>query len=324
MIRTPKQMRGFLGVCNWYSIYIPQYASLAAPLMDSLKGKYDRAPEGGKCKVPKDRNFIEWTETMRQSFAKVKEALCERCALYIPNDTGEYAIHTDASDFGIGGVLEQQLPGGSWAPCAFYSNKLEGQIQYDPEGKALGFTGQRASSVPEKETYALVSCPLKFKSWISGRKVTVFTDHKSLESWYKEDLCTMAGPLGRRGRWHEFLSQYNIVVVYSPVKDKDVADGMSRWAYPAGLADDTSFHGSGADLKGYEDWEAQEKTRNDALIDRLSISRKGSESGPRCSHTAKCHGHCSGYSNLRVASHHPCSRYECASLETATPDKLDA
>ena len=53
-----------------------------------------------------------------------------------------------------------------------------------------------------------MSCLLKFKSWISGCKVTVVMDHKSLESWYKEDLCTMAGPLGRRGRPHEFLSSH--------------------------------------------------------------------------------------------------------------------
>ena len=212
-IRTPKHIKGSLGICNWYSIYIPQYASLAAPLIGSLKWKYKRVPEGGKCKVSKDRNFIEWTEIMRQSFAKVKEVLCEKCALYIPNNTGEYAIHTDASDFGIGGVSEQQLPDGSWAPCAFYSKQLEGQIRYRPEGEALGFTGHRAWSVQEKGTYALVSRLLKFKSWISGRKVTVFTDHKSLESSYKVDLCTIAGPLGRCARWHEFLSRYNIVVV---------------------------------------------------------------------------------------------------------------
>ena len=56
MIRTPKQMKGFLGGCNWYSIYIPQYASLAVLLMDSLKEKYEKALEGGKYKVPKDRN----------------------------------------------------------------------------------------------------------------------------------------------------------------------------------------------------------------------------------------------------------------------------
>ena len=173
--------------------------------------------------------------------------------LYIPNDSDEYAVHTDVSDFGIGGVLEQQLPDGSWAPCAFYSKKLEGQIWYCPEGEALGFTWQRAWSVREKETYRLVSCLLKFKSWISGRKVTVFADHKSLESWYKEDLYTMAGLLGRRGRWHEFLSRYNIVLGYKPGKDNDVTDGMSRSAYPAGLVDDTNFHGSDAAPKGDED-----------------------------------------------------------------------
>ena len=120
----------------------------------------------------------------------------------------------------------------------------------------------------EKETYALVSCLLKFKSWISGRQVTVFTDHKSLESWYKEDLCTMAGPLGRRGQWHEFLSRYNIVVVYKPGVDNDVADGMSRWAYPAGLADDTNFHGSDADLEGVTQWEASEREKEQQHIAR--------------------------------------------------------
>ena len=163
MICMPKQMKGFLAVCN--------YASLAAPLMDSPKGKY----QGGQCKVSEERNVIEWNEIMKQSFIKIEEVLCEKSALYIPNDTGEYVIHTHASDFGIGGVLQQRLPDGSWAPCAIYWKALKGQIRYGTEGKGLGFTGQRASSVREKETYALVPCLLKFESWISGHKGTVST-----------------------------------------------------------------------------------------------------------------------------------------------------
>ena len=86
-----------------------------------------------------------------------------------------------------------------------------------------------------------MSCLLKFKSLISGRQVTVSTDHKSLESWYKEELCTMAGQLGRRGRWHKVLSRYNIVVVYKQGVEKDAADGTSRWAYRAGLANERTF-----------------------------------------------------------------------------------
>ena len=121
---------------------------------------------------------------MKQSFAKIKEALCEKFALYIQNDMGEYGIHPDALSFCAGGVLEQQLSDGSWAHCAFYSKIFEGQIWYDSEGEALGFTRQRGWSVQEKETYALVSCLLKFKTRISGGKVTVFRNLKSLGSWY--------------------------------------------------------------------------------------------------------------------------------------------
>ena len=36
MIQTSKQMKGFFGLVNWYSIYIQNYADLAAPLMESL------------------------------------------------------------------------------------------------------------------------------------------------------------------------------------------------------------------------------------------------------------------------------------------------
>ena len=40
----------------------------------------------------------------------------------------------------------------------------------------------------------------------------------------------MAGPLGRHGTWHKFLSRYNIVVVYNQGVENDAADRMSRWA----------------------------------------------------------------------------------------------
>ena len=72
MISTPKQMKGFLGVCNWYSIYIKHYAALAAPLMDSLHGKYSHVAgkEGskGKCVVKREDNHITWTPLMRENF----------------------------------------------------------------------------------------------------------------------------------------------------------------------------------------------------------------------------------------------------------------
>ena len=107
--------------------------------------------------------------------------------------------------------------------------------------------------------------------------VTVFTDHKSPESWYKEELCTIAGPLGRRGRWHEFLSRCNIVVVYKPGVENHAADGMSRGAFPARLADDENFHGSDADLEGVTQWDASEQKKEQQLITANHYPRKDLE-----------------------------------------------
>ena len=62
--------------------------------------------------------------------------------------------------------------------------------------------------------------------------------------WYREDLCTMSGPLGRRGRWHEFLGRFDIRLNYTKGEDNVLGDVMSRWAYPAGVREDTTMHGS--------------------------------------------------------------------------------
>ena len=94
----------------------------------------------------------------------------------------------------------------------------------------------------------------------------MYTNRKSLESWYKEDLGTLSGRLGRRGRWHEFLSRYHIEVVYKTGKDNTVADGLTRWAYPAGLADDTNFHGSDADQKGVMKQKRELKEREEIFL----------------------------------------------------------
>ena len=80
----------------------------------------------------------------------------------------------------------------------------------------------------------------------------VCTDHSSILQWYKEDLCTVTGPLGQRGRWHEFLSRFNLVIQYRKGEDNEAPDALSRWAYPAGPSQDVSFHGSEEDQRGWD------------------------------------------------------------------------
>ncbi len=61
----------------------------------------------------------------------------------------------------------------------------------------------------------------------------VTTDQKSLEDWVHEKMDTHSVPAGRRARWLEVLSKFDLSVQNVPGKDKVVADAMSRFAYPA-------------------------------------------------------------------------------------------
>ena len=94
----------------------------------------------------------------------------------------------------------------------------------------------------------------------------VRSDHKAIVQWYKEDLCTISSPLGRRGTWHEVLSRFNLLIEYIPGDDNADSDTLSRLAYPAGAAQDTNFHGSDEDALGWTEGERQEKTEQDKVL----------------------------------------------------------
>ena len=144
---------------------------------------------------------------------------------------------------------------------AFFSRKLQG----DP-GK-----GQRAWHIREEETFAIVGTLYEFCSWLAGQQVQVkvLTDDKSLEAWTKEDFDTVSGPIGRRGRWHQFLANFQLDIIYVKGKDQTVPNVMSRWAYPAAhAASDVSIMGSQADGEGWEADDREERSWADSQVAR--------------------------------------------------------
>ena len=90
--------------------------------------------------------------------------------------------------------------------------------------------------IRDQETDAIVSALETWAGWIGIQPVMVLTDHQALESWVTEVLGCISGMSGRRARWHMRLSRFKIVVRYIPGGLNVVADALSRWAYPAGLA----------------------------------------------------------------------------------------
>ena len=79
--------------------------------------------------------------------------------------------------------------------------------------------GQSEKWTPRKlEIYGCILILTKFSSYIGLQPVLLLTDHRSLEHWHRE-LIDTPGQIGRRYRWHELLSLFDVSVEYIPGKE---------------------------------------------------------------------------------------------------------
>ena len=85
-------IRSFLGLVGYYRKFIPNFASISAPLSDLTKKTVSR---------------IVWTNECEKSFNKLKEVICSEPVLRSPNHDKQMILQTDASNRGIGEVLSE-------------------------------------------------------------------------------------------------------------------------------------------------------------------------------------------------------------------------
>ena len=141
--RTITEVRGFLGLTNYFSEYVENYAEFDAHLM--AKVGREEGKRGSKKKV-------EWSTSDLESFEELKRRLAQELALYQPNFEQPFILRCDASDFAIGAVLSQIIDGKE-RPVGFYSRKLTtSQLNWAPK---------------EKEMYAVVAALLKWSGVIN-------------------------------------------------------------------------------------------------------------------------------------------------------------
>ena len=263
--KTVRELRSFMGVVNWYGIYVDNLALIASPLFDMLKAPKSTSPrdKGGTSK-DKVRKLV-WNAEADASFEATKGAFLDRLKLFILDPDKPFFLRTDASDFAVGAVLEQFDPDGTVTgekfthyPIAFWSRKLTGsQLNWSPR---------------EKENYAILGALVKWAGWIGLQPVDVLTDHQSLQSWHACLIDTPSGPVGRRARWHEMFSRFNLFVTYIKGPTNVVADAMSRWAYPACQAfQDVSVHGSAKAAEEVELLVAQEKEEESLCVQHVQV-----------------------------------------------------
>lgn len=85
---------------------------------------------------------VVWIPECQLAFDVLKAKLVEAPILMAPNFQKPFVVQRDASEYGIGAVLIQEVDDGMLHPVSFFSKKL--------------FPQEKSFSVPEKECLSVV------------------------------------------------------------------------------------------------------------------------------------------------------------------------
>ena len=105
-----EELRKFLGFVGYFRKYIKDYAKIAKPLNDLLRGN-GKACNWRKQKKMKGAVPWSWTKEQQQAFDTLIKKLVSPPVLAYPDFEKPFSLHTDASSQGLGAVLYQNQNG---------------------------------------------------------------------------------------------------------------------------------------------------------------------------------------------------------------------
>jgi hypothetical protein len=146
-----KDVQRFLGLMNYYRVFIPACSKITEPLSRLIK---------------KNEKFI-WGEEQNIAFRKCKEELLNEKVLRLADFGKPFILYTDASDMAVGCILSQKDNCGNEFVIAYGSRTLK--------------SAEAKYSITEKECLGLVYAIEHFKYYLLGNKFTLITDHIALK-----------------------------------------------------------------------------------------------------------------------------------------------
>ena len=108
---------------------------------------------------------MKWNESTNSAYIESKQILANATLLVLPDHTAPLNITCDASDFAVGGVLQQYI-NNVWQPLSFFSKKTN---------------SRRDTLQPfDRKLLAVFATIRYFRHNLEGRYLFVNTDHKPL------------------------------------------------------------------------------------------------------------------------------------------------
>lgn len=191
------QLQSYLGLLNYYGIFIPNLSSEISELYELLE---------------KDCEFI-WTDKLNSCFEKSKRLIIENQILTLYDPKKPIIIAADASPYGVGAALSH-LVNGVEKPVLFASSTLS--------------PAEKNYSQHHREALAIIFAVKKFYKYIYGQKFTLQTDHQSLKEIFSPKKKTPAVAAARLQRWAVIMSMYDYEIVHRSGSKMGHVDALSR------------------------------------------------------------------------------------------------
>ncbi|KAM2101503.1 hypothetical protein ACFX1T_028521 [Malus domestica] len=190
-----REVRSFLGHAGFYRRFIKDFSKIAQPL----------------CRLLQKEVAFEFTKECTTSFNQLKELLTTAPIIVPPDWSLPFELMCDASDYALGAVLGQRKD--KKPHVIYYASRTlnDAQLNY---------------STTEKELLAVVFALDKFRSYLIGTKVIVFTDHAALKY-----LLTKKEAKPRLIRWMLLLQEFDIEIRDKKGSENVVADHLSRMVH---------------------------------------------------------------------------------------------
>jgi hypothetical protein len=173
---TVMEIRSFLVHEGFYRRFIKDFSKIARPL----------------CRLLAKETPFEFDEECVKAFGALKEIMTSTPVIRPPSWGEPFEIMCDASDYAVGAVLGQRIK--KLPHVIYYVSKIlnDAQLNY---------------STTEKELLAVIFALDKFRSYLLGSKIIIYSDHVALKYLFsKKDAKS------RLIRWILLLQEFDIEI----------------------------------------------------------------------------------------------------------------
>ena len=195
--RTKSQLKSVLGFFGYFRDYVPHYAEIAFPLSELT----------AKSKPQK----LNWTSEQQNAFDKLRSALTSKPVLRPPDMSKDFQLYVDSSKISVSAILMQKEDANE--------DEIGHVICY---GSRKLLPRERKYPIVELELLALVYGVLRYKHYIYGKKVDVFSDHQPIK-W----MNSLVKHNCRIARWALLIQDFDLTIHHVPGTHQ-LADVLTR------------------------------------------------------------------------------------------------